>query len=61
MLHARISPQPPAEFQELIRPIFLEDEWILIAIGGGLGARVGWGQLVWLFGERLLEAGIGPG
>jgi len=53
MLHERISQQPPAEFQELVRPIFHEDEWILVAIGGALGALVGWAQLVLLFGERL--------
>lgn len=59
MLHERISTQPPAEFQDLVRPIFHEDEWILVAIGGGLGALVGWGQLVFLFGERLMAAGAG--
>lgn len=57
MLHERISTQPPHEFQELVRPIFHEDEWILVAIGGALGALVGWWQLVWLFGERLISAG----
>ena len=57
MLHERISAQPPAEFQDLVRPIFHEDEWILVAIGGALGALVGWGQLVLLFGERLITLG----
>jgi uncharacterized membrane protein YheB (UPF0754 family) len=57
MLHKRISAQPPAEFQDLVRPIFHEDEWILVAIGGALGALVGWGQLVLLFGERLIANG----
>ena len=57
MLNERISAQPPAEFQDLVRPIFHEDEWILVAIGGALGALVGWGQLVLLFGERLLASG----
>ncbi len=57
MLHERISAQPPAEFQDLVRPIFHEDEWILVAIGGALGALVGWGQLVLLFGERLVANG----
>jgi uncharacterized membrane protein YheB (UPF0754 family) len=59
MLHERISAQPPAEFQDLVRPIFHEDEWILVAIGGALGALVGWGQLVLLFGERLIANGVG--
>ena len=58
MLNERLSNQPPREFQELIRPIFHEDEWILVAIGGILGALVGWGQLVLLFGESLIEDGI---
>jgi uncharacterized membrane protein YheB (UPF0754 family) len=57
MLHERISAQPPAEFQDLVRPIFHEDEWILVAIGGALGALVGWGQLVLMFGERLIVNG----
>ena len=57
MLHQRISAQPPAEFQDLIRPIFHEDEWILVAIGGVLGALVGWGQLVLMFGEELISNG----
>ena len=54
MMHEHISSQPPAQFQNLIRPIFREDEWILVAIGGALGALAGWGQLVLLFGERLI-------
>jgi uncharacterized membrane protein YheB (UPF0754 family) len=57
----RISAQPPAEFQDLICPIFHEDEWILVAIGGALGALVGWGQLVLLFGERLIATGVNVG
>ncbi len=61
MLNERIAAQPPAEFQDLVRPIFHEDEWILVAIGGALGALVGWGQLVLLFGERLIANGAPPG
>ena len=58
MLRERLSAQPPAEFQDLVRPIFHEDEWILVAIGGALGALVGWAQLVLLFGERLIANGV---
>jgi len=58
MMRERISSQPPAEFQDLLRPIFREDEWILVAIGGALGALAGWGQLVLLFGERLISNGV---
>ncbi len=61
MMRERIASQPPEEFQELLRPIFREDEWILVAIGGALGALVGWGQLVLLFGERLIAVGVSPG
>ncbi len=60
MLNERISAQPPAEFQDLVRPIFHEDEWILVAIGGALGGLVGWGQLVLMFGERLIANGVIP-
>ncbi len=61
MLHERIASQPPREFQDLVRPIFHQDEWILVAIGGALGALVGWGQLILLFGERLLQNGLPAG
>lgn len=61
MLKDRLTSQPPREFQDLVRPIFHDDEWILVAIGGALGALVGWGQLVLLFGERLLDTGINVG
>ncbi|MBA4151050.1 MAG: hypothetical protein C0509_00675, partial [Acinetobacter sp.] len=33
------------EFQELLRPAFKEDEWILILLGAVLGAMAGFGQL----------------
>ncbi len=32
---------PKLEFERLLRGIFEQDEWILIAIGGALGAGVG--------------------
>ena len=57
MLNERMASLPPREFQDLVRPIFHEDEWILVAIGGALGALVGWGQLVLVFGEQLLVNG----
>ena len=49
VLEERLSAQSPGEFQDFIRPIFHEDEWILVSIGGVLGAMVGWAQLVYLF------------
>lgn len=38
------------EFQDLLRPAFQEDEWILIAVGGVLGMLAGLGQLIFVFG-----------
>ncbi len=55
MLTEKIVEQSPEEFQNLVRPIFHEDEWILVAIGGLLGGIVGWLQLIWLFGDVLLK------
>lgn len=39
------------EFQDLLRPAFQEDEWILIMVGGALGAVAGllqWTLMTWL-------------
>eukprot|EP00928_Gymnodinium_smaydae_P004414 TRINITY_DN11503_c1_g6_i1.p1 TRINITY_DN11503_c1_g6~~TRINITY_DN11503_c1_g6_i1.p1 ORF type:complete len:509 (-),score=94.51 TRINITY_DN11503_c1_g6_i1:29-1555(-) len=38
----------PDEFENLLHPIFKEDEWILILLGGVLGALVGLGQIYFL-------------
>jgi hypothetical protein len=38
------------EFQDLLRPAFQEDDWILIVVGGFLGAMAGVFQLVFMFG-----------
>ena len=32
------------EFEQLLHPVFLEDEWILISLGGVLGLVVGFVQ-----------------
>ncbi|HET8707174.1 MAG TPA: hypothetical protein VFM46_12805 [Pseudomonadales bacterium] len=42
----RMQAMTPAEFQDLLRPAFQEDEWILILIGGVLGAAAGFGQVL---------------
>lgn len=39
---------PPNEFESLLHPVFQEDEWILILLGGILGAIVGFGQVLFL-------------
>ncbi len=54
MLYERMAAMTPEEYQDLIRPAFKEDEWILIAIGGVLGFGTGIAQLVFLFGQSLL-------
>jgi len=39
---------PPDEFENLLHPVFQEDEWILILLGGILGAIVGLAQVYFL-------------
>lgn len=41
---------PPDAFENLLHPVFKEDEWILILLGGVLGAIVGIGQVYILRG-----------
>lgn len=38
-----------AEFEGVLHPVFEEDEWKLILVGGALGAAVGVFQLYVLF------------
>jgi uncharacterized membrane protein YheB (UPF0754 family) len=45
----RMRKLTPAEFQNLLRPAFQEDEWILIVLGGVTGALAGWVQLIFGF------------
>jgi len=40
-LRGRLTALPPAEFEALLHPVFKEDEWKLVAVGGALGAAVG--------------------
>lgn len=44
----------PQEFQNMLRPAFQEDEWILISAGGVLGLLAGTAQLVFIFGHSIL-------
>lgn len=41
---------PADKFEDLLHPVFQEDEWILVLLGGVLGAVVGMGQ-VWTLGS----------
>jgi uncharacterized membrane protein YheB (UPF0754 family) len=50
LLRERMEALPPAEFQDLLRPCFKEDEMKLIVMGGVLGLLAGLGQLFLVFG-----------
>lgn len=41
LVEGKLKAMPKLEFERLLRGIFEQDEWILIAIGGALGAGVG--------------------
>ena len=41
LVESKLKAMPKLEFERLLRGIFEQDEWILIAIGGALGAGVG--------------------
>lgn len=47
-LTERMRHMPPAEFQDLLRPCFQEDEVKLVILGGVLGLLAGWAQLQWM-------------
>lgn len=46
---SRMKAMSAKEFQDLLRPAFQEDEWIVIMLGAVLGALCGWLQLVFGF------------
>ena len=50
IMRERMEELSSDEFQDLLRPAFQEDEWILIAVGGFLGMMAGLGQLIFVFG-----------
>lgn len=50
LMRDRMQALSSEEFQDLLRPAFQEDEWILILVGGFLGAMAGLAQLVFMFG-----------
>lgn len=45
-IRTKLQALPPEEFEGLLRPVFQEDEWKLVLIGGVLGALVGCAQAV---------------
>lgn len=50
LMRERMQMLTSEEFQDLLRPAFQEDEWILIAVGGFLGLLAGVAQLIFVFG-----------
>ncbi|MES2663119.1 MAG: hypothetical protein V4629_07435 [Pseudomonadota bacterium] len=50
LFQGRMENLSSEEFQNLLRPAFQEDEWILIILGGALGMLAGIGQLFLVFG-----------
>ena len=48
----RLQALPCEEFEGVLHPVFEEDEWKLIAVGGLLGLWVGAFQAVFVFGEE---------
>lgn len=49
MFRERMQAMTSEEFQDLLRPAFQEDEWILIVVGGALGLAAGFAQLFFMF------------
>jgi len=53
IMRRRMEELSPAEFQELLRPCFQEDEIKLIAAGAALGFLAGLAQLTFIFGATM--------
>ena len=51
LLTDRFCQLSPEEFQDVLRPAFQEDEWILIAVGATLGFMAGLSQVFLVFGS----------
>lgn len=49
-LRRRMEALPAAQFQDLLRPCFQEEEMLLILVGAALGCLAGWAQLILVFG-----------
>ena len=52
-LKSQLRKLTPAEFEQVLHPVFQEDELTLILVGAILGLAVGYGQLVWDQKERM--------
>lgn len=45
----------PESFEGVLRPAFKQDEWKLILAGAALGLAAGVAQVLWMFGDMLLQ------
>lgn len=54
LFYERMVELSPSEFQDLLRPAFQEDEWILILTGALLGLGAGIAQLLIIFGGNMV-------
>ena len=52
-LRENLHALPPEEYENILRTPFQEDEWILVAVGGGLGFVAGVIQLIFIFGGSV--------
>ncbi len=43
-LRTRLGNLPPEEFEGMLHPVFQEDEWMILLLGGVLGVLVGFFQ-----------------
>lgn len=46
---AQVKGMSPADYQDMLRPAFEEDEWIILVMGAVLGGLVGFAQFVYMF------------
>lgn len=53
LITERLTGLTPRQFQDLLKPMFDSEQWIIITVGGLLGAAAGTAQLVYLFGQSL--------
>ena len=51
LITERLTNLTPRQFQYLLKPMFDSEQWIIITVGGLLGAAAGTAQLVYLFGH----------
>lgn len=54
-LRERLQSLPSAEFEGVLHPVFEEDEWKLIGVGGLLGMWVGIFQALFVFGDSAAQ------